>query len=95
MYCQNCGKPLDEGTDICALCGHKLGNFVSNPAGNKWWGVLGFLVPIIGLTLYILWKRTHPTKAKYVGLGALFCVIMNFFWLLLEFVCIIVSHNSI
>ncbi len=34
-------------------------------------GILGFLFPLIGLILYLVWKDTTPLKAKSCGKGAL------------------------
>ena len=41
------------------------------------WGIIGFLVPIAGLVLYIVWSKTSPNQAKAAGLGALISVIVS------------------
>lgn len=33
--------------------------------------VLCFFIPVIGLTLYIVWKDTYPNKSKSAGKAAL------------------------
>jgi preprotein translocase subunit SecD len=38
-------------------------------------GILGFLIPIAGLILFLVWKDQMPKKAKSAGLGALIGVI--------------------
>lgn len=38
---------------------------------NSGWLLLGFFIPIVGLTLYLVWKETSPSKAKAAGYGAL------------------------
>ncbi len=49
-----------------------------NDSGSIGWGILGFLIPIIGLILYCVWKNTKPKSAKVAGIGALigFCLNM-------------------
>jgi hypothetical protein len=39
--------------------------------------ILGFLVPIAGLILYLVWKDTKPLKARSAGRGALVSVIIG------------------
>lgn len=48
------------------------------PKGSNWWAVLGFLIPLAGLILYLVWKPTNPKSAKAAGIGALVCVIISF-----------------
>lgn len=38
------------------------------------WGLIGFLVPIAGLILYLVWKNSNPEQAKAAGKGALIYV---------------------
>lgn len=39
------------------------------------WAFLGFLIPVVGLILYLVWKQDYPLKAKSAGKGALVGVI--------------------
>ena len=45
--------------------------------GSFLWAVVGFLVPLIGLILYFVWKDTKPNNAKMAGMGALVGAIAN------------------
>jgi len=38
---------------------------------------LGFLFPMIGLILFIVWMDYKPNSAKMAGIGALACVIFS------------------
>ena len=38
------------------------------------WGIVGFLIPILGLIFYIIWNKTSPRQAKAAGIGALIYV---------------------
>ena len=35
------------------------------------WGVLGFLIPIVGLILFLVWRSDNPQASRYAGIGAL------------------------
>lgn len=45
--------------------------------GSLIWGVLGFMFPILGLILYLVWKDSKPADAKIAGKGALICVFVE------------------
>ncbi len=82
MFCKNCGKEIEDNRTICPHCGRSTGatnNNSYNPedSGSAGWGVLGFLFPLIGLILYILWKDTKPRSAHVAGKGALIGVIVS------------------
>ena len=40
-------------------------------APSTGYALLGFLIPIVGLILYLVWKDTMPQRARSVGRGAL------------------------
>lgn len=35
MYCQKCGKQIDEGSVFCQHCGAQIGNSVSDNFSNR------------------------------------------------------------
>ena len=39
--------------------------------GRFGWGLLGFLLPLVGLILFLVWKKDKPANAKIAGKGAL------------------------
>lgn len=45
--------------------------------GGFGWGFLGFLIPLVGLILFLVWKDTKPKTAKAAGIGALVSVILS------------------
>lgn len=45
--------------------------------GGFGWGLLGFLIPLVGLILYLVWKDEKPNTAKAAGKGALISVIIG------------------
>ena len=88
MICFNCGHQNNDNSNFCIKCGTKLNNQANNngfDVGDGFaWGVLGFFFPLIGLVLFLIWRKTKPKKAKAVGIGSLVTVILVIvFWMLL------------
>ena len=79
MHCKNCGKEVNERAAVCPNCGVALNEQTAPAASadrpNAGFAVLGFLIPLVGLILYLVWKGTYPLKAKSCGKGALIGVI--------------------
>ena len=58
-------------------------NYSASPngadSGSFGWGLLGFLIPMVGLILFLVWKNDKPRSAKSAGIGALVSVIIAAF----------------
>ena len=53
-------------------------NQAPQPSGSSFgWAVLGFIFPIVGLILYLVWGTTRPADANAAGKGALISVIIG------------------
>jgi len=81
-YCGNCGNEVNEKAYVCVKCGVVVGNDVdsipvSEDNGGFGWSILGFLVPLVGLILYLVWKDEKPKCAKAIGKGALISTIIG------------------
>ena len=77
MFCNNCGSEIDDKAVICPKCGvsqNGTGASGSGDNGGFLWGLLGCCIPIVGLTLFLVWKDTKPKTAKAAGIGALISV---------------------
>ena len=78
MFCYNCGKEIDDKAAICVHCGCSMTARPKSPdAPSTGFAVLGFLVPLVGLILYLVYEGTHPMRAKSAGKGALIGVIVS------------------
>lgn len=80
MYCKNCGAEIDENAVICPKCGVATGGnkkVSSNDAPSGGFAFLCFLIPLLGLILYLVWKNEYPQKAHSCGKGALIGVIVS------------------
>lgn len=85
MFCPYCGNKVEENQEVCLSCGKYIKNDPNTSSiggkddGNFIWGLVGFLVPIAGFVLYLMWKQQKPNNAKKAGLGALISVALNIF----------------
>ncbi len=84
MFCRNCGAEISEEAFVCPKCGVRTGGgnggkkeVAADDAPNMGFAFLGFLIPLIGLILWLMWKDTSPLKAKSCGKGALVGVIVS------------------
>ena len=86
MYCQNCGVEVSDNTTICPQCGYRQAPLTTETpyasyemvdTGHIGWGILGFLIPIVGLILFLVWHDSEPKTARMAGKGALVRVIVT------------------
>ena len=90
MYCSMCGKEINDYAVICPNCGcttkhYKRSAVFPDKEINKiLYLFLGFIFPPIGFLLYFFWKTKHPTRAEYSRNGALICLSLLFFILMLD-----------
>ena len=71
-YCSHCGKEIIDEAIVCPNCGcsvHPKKTEADIPSTGL--NVLAFLIPIVGLILYILYQEKTPQKAKAIGKWAL------------------------
>lgn len=75
MYCKYCGAKLKDEHADCPKCGKNNRLNSSDDAKDFRFALLGFLVPIAGLVLYLVWKKDfspcgHPpaSGARQPGL---------------------------
>lgn len=52
-------------------------SYNSNDTGSIGYGILGFIIPIVGLILFLTWKNEQPKNAKIAGKGALISIIIS------------------
>ena len=79
-YCPSCGESVRDNQDVCLACGAELKEekvVVSESGSQFGWGVLGFLIPIVGLILFLVWKDKKPSASKAAGIGALIGFVLN------------------
>lgn len=84
-FCSNCGEPIADKAYICTKCGVKQAG-VSDDKGGLGWFLLGFIIPIVGLILWLIWKDEKPETAKSVGQGALISFILGILLYVVAFI---------
>lgn len=76
-YCVNCGSEISNN-EICPICGvnEDVRSNQSQPydQGGALYFLIGFIIPIVGVILFIFWNNTKPKSAKLAGIGALLSV---------------------
>lgn len=84
MYCRNCGKEIENDIVQCPYCDTPVlpQKMTIEDSGSKWWGVLGCVLPLVGLILYIIWKDYKPNCGKNAALVRLSALFLALFFLL-------------
>ena len=91
MYCNKCGKQLEEGSVFCNACGNRVMSSEDTPREeprrtyvqnvdepNVGLNIICFLLPIVGLILYLIYYEKEPRKAAALGKWALIGVAAEF-----------------
>ena len=78
--CPFCGVEVQEGLKVCPNCSASLENakpVANEPAqaapvdsGSIGWAILGFLIPLAGVILFLVWRNKRPLTAKKAAIGA-------------------------
>ena len=64
-YCNNCGKEVSDNAVVCPFCGCAVASKnveVDKPSTGL--NILSFLIPLVGLILYLSWQNSTPIKAR-------------------------------
>ena len=62
-YCNNCGKEVDDNAVICPSCGCAVASKnveVDKPSTGL--NILSFLIPLVGLILYLSWHENNYSQ---------------------------------
>ena len=80
-YCKNCNSELNDNAIYCSHCGltQEIEINKVNDKGGFWWGLLGFVVPLVGFILYLVFRNERPKTSKACGIGALINLCFNIF----------------
>lgn len=54
----------------------------ANDSGSIGWFLLGFFIPIVGIILYFVWRKSKPKCARMAGIGGLTGMLFNLITLL-------------
>lgn len=78
-YCDTCGNEIDDSEPYCFHCGAAIESNEQSDgvAGDFWWGVLGFILPLLGLILYFVWREDKPERGKSIIVGSVIGLVLN------------------
>ena len=81
MFCRNCGNQLPEGAAFCGRCGTSLSGVkpaaAQDTENDLIYAVIGFLFPIIGVILYLVYEKSRPNAARSAVKGAIISFIVG------------------
>lgn len=79
MYCKQCGNELKEGMNYCPRCGSHQNVGSAGPSiydsGSIGWAILAFILPPLGLILWILWVKERPKSAEMSLIGSIISIL--------------------
>lgn len=79
MHCPHCNQVIDPYPQTCPNCGKIVD---MDPSGKKTegtaigWGILGFILPIVGIILMFAWLHYKPRASAASGVGAFLGIIV-------------------
>ena len=88
MYCDNCGKQIEEDSVYCRHCGRKVGGeanpnrpptglYYAEDKSSAGGAALAFFFPVAGFILWLVWQDKYRKRATSCGKGALAGVIVS------------------
>ncbi len=77
--CQSCGADLKKTGKKSSEPAKRISSMkeddLTRKTGSFIWTVIGFLFPLVGLILFLVWQRENPAASLSAGKGALLGVI--------------------
>lgn len=96
MFCPGCGKEIKNDDTFCPYCGLWFYNrnmipqnagVMPNDSPSLLFAFIGFLFPLIGLILFLIYEGKSPKKAKSAGKGAITNVIIKVIFIVI--ICLV------
>lgn len=76
-YCTKCGSECNDQALFCATCGNSFNVAPITDKSVFGLNVIGFLLPLVGLILYLVYHEKNPIKASAIGKSALLGFILR------------------
>lgn len=90
LFCPGCGSEIHNGNQYCPKCGYAFNStqFIRKAdTPSTGLNILSFLIPLIGLILYLVMREDTPRKAGKIGkaalIGFIITVVLNIIILIL------------
>ena len=75
-HCPNCRNLLHDHATYCPKCHMTFHKTSVNDDISFGLAILGFLVPLLGILLYLVWQDKYPKRAKSCAIGAWISIFM-------------------
>ena len=79
-FCQRCGEEIMDAAVVCPHCGCPANDSTVNltpDVSNTGLNIISFLLPFVGLILYIIFHEKSPVKASAIGKWALIGLVVE------------------
>lgn len=77
-FCSNCGREIADKAVVCPRCGVAVPKSPSDSDSPSFgFAFLSFLIPIVGIILWALWRDTTPLRARSALRGTIVGVIIG------------------
>lgn len=77
-YCSHCGVQVFDEAVVCPNCGCAIASKDSSlDLPSTGLNILSFLIPLVGLILFIMYNDKFPMKAKAIGKWGIIGFIAN------------------
>ena len=73
-YCEKCELHFEDELENCPNCGEVL---ETEEDSTIPFTVVAFLIPIVGLIMFLASFKSHPKRAKFIALGALIGIVIQ------------------
>lgn len=73
-FCPKCGNELQNNETQCPNCGHTQTNVDKKSIPFM---IIGFLIPLVGIILFFVYKKKSPLKATSALNGAIVGFVFN------------------
>lgn len=87
ITCKFCGRRIPEKSVGCPYCGKIVNPRMSEQTKvdekrvkdepSFLWGVVGFLIPLLGVILYIIWHESYPSRSASIIKGCLLSIVLG------------------
>ena len=86
-YCSKCGAEIHDEAVVCVNCGCQVEKaYSADDKPSVGLNILGFLIPLVGLIMWLCFRKEQPVKASAIGkwslIGWAVAFVLNLFLLM-------------
>ena len=73
-YCEKCELHFEDDLEKCPTCGEVL---ETEEDSTIPFTIVAFLIPVVGLIMFLASFKSHPKRAKFIVLGAIIGILIQ------------------